>query len=134
MPRRIREIIKKIPKGKSQGYIAQLIKAGKWKSISKPLSKRKAGHLGQSRVDTTIAATFQLIKKGHIKKVPKAENIFAPSKKFRDFEIYRKTGKFKKALPPSTFIERRPYRLDTRGEVMGIKAFPKKKPTKRGRR
>ncbi len=119
-------------KGKSQGWIPQLIKSGRWKSIvAKSMSKRRAGIIAQSRVDNTIAATYRIIPKGTIKKVSKKENKFSKNSKFRDFEIFQKSGKRKKSLPKNTYIEFRKNRLDTIGEVKGIQAFPKKKRRKR---
>jgi len=132
LPKAVKEAIRKLKKGQSVGWRPQLIKRGKWETITKKLlSKKKAGELGQSKVDNTIAATFRLQQAGVIKKVPKSQEKFNPSKKFRNFEIFRKTGKRKKSLPSSTYIERRKFRIDSHGEKAGLTAFPKKKRRKR---
>lgn len=99
----------------NQGYDVMIREKGQnLKANQIPLPRNKALNLGADIVDNSAAASFRLRKS---KKPTNAidDSFFALKNKFR-------SPSTKSSLPPSQFIERRTFRIDSAGERAGITA------------
>ncbi len=97
---------------------------GKFIRVSPALRKETAISLGAFITGKTLAAQFKLLP---VKERPvkiRRETLLGFEKRFRAFRLVK--GK-KVPLPPLHFIERRPFRLETRGEVKEILVAKRKK-------
>ncbi len=82
----------------------------------KPLSKVQAERLGSTLADTTISRTFKIKA---IKGKPKKPTLKTQSFKKRKFRSFR-IKKGKRIGLKNTFIEKRKFLIDTRGEKRGL--------------
>ena len=104
---------------KQQGYLPQAkTKGGKWITLSsKPMSRNAALSRASRATDNTLSAQFRIKKaKGKVK--PSMDNYFGVTKnKYRPYKI----KKGQKISLANQFIEKKGSRIDSRGEVKGLK-------------
>ena len=93
-------------KGK-KGYVVKVKEKGKFKTISPSLPKQNAFNLGKYVTDNSSAAQFKITKSNKKAKRPVLVP-FTPNSKFRKKN--------------NSFIEKKSKRIDTLGEIRGIKA------------
>ncbi len=99
---------KKKPKSKARGYYVYIKSRGKWvKAYSKPLKKETARRFGRYVIDNSAEASYRVqatTKKAiKLKVIPKVKSIFRHSKR-----------------KPKVRVEKRKYRINTRGEKRSI--------------
>lgn len=91
------------------GFIPQAKVKGKFISLSKPVSKRKAASIGSTFIDSTLSRTFRVVPtKIKVKKEKSLFSGFGNAFKFRDYQV--RQGK--KIGIPNTFIEKSKYALE----------------------
>lgn len=114
---------KKVKKPKEEsifdwGFVAEVRRKGKFKPVSKVVSKKEAYLIGQDIVKNTLGATFRVTKADKKIKQKKTEDSF-----FGISEDFYK----KKTKEGELFIEKRKKRLSTKGERKEIQRAKKKK-------
>lgn len=109
-------------------YDIRVKKKGKLTTVNKrPVTLRTGLDRGAELVDKSLARTFDVVKsKKKQKPISQPTGYFRRNlDKFRDFSVNRKgvrTGK----LPPNTYIEKRQFGLDMKGETQSIQAALRK--------
>ena len=99
----------------TKAYAAFLKRKGRWYKVSKPTGLKTALDIGAERVSKTLGATFKVREvKGKARKISSTGEF---ARRVKEFRTYKKVKGKRVPLEELTFIQKRKFRLGTRGEV-----------------
>jgi hypothetical protein len=101
---------------KRGGYVVQLRRKGKFKTVSDTLEYGQALFLGKQIAENTLAATFRIAASGQQIKESNLPSIFDVGERFRGYRILGG----KQIETPNQYIQHRKYRLSSSGEKTEI--------------